>query len=308
MRTRDFLLVVSAAVLWGTGGVLGALLADGGAVPPASVALWRMLIAGVVLTAWVAIRGELRGTSRAGWRRVLLTAALTAAFECLYFSGVALAGVGLATLVTIGSAPVWVACWDAATQRRRPPPRALGALALALVGLLAVSATSLHTADARAGGIVVALAAGAAFAGITVANRRPVPGMGPVRLVALTFFVGGLMVLPVALLTGFAAPGGLEGWTLALAMGVFSTGLAYVAYLAGLATVSAFVATVVSLIEPLVAAALSALILGERLGWWTMAGGVALASAVVMLRPQRDAQGRVSQRPTMDPDPSRQES
>ncbi|WP_084105858.1 DMT family transporter [Demequina sp. NBRC 110056] len=294
MRTRDFFLVVTAACLWGTGGLLGAVLAEGSDVPPASVAMWRMLIAGVALSAWVALRGGARGgfggIGAAGWRRVLVTATLTAIFEVLYFTGIALAGVGLATLVTIGSAPVWVALWDAVALRRVPPPRSLGALGLALVGLVALSASSLHAGADALAGVAVALVTGAAFAGITVVNRAPVPGLGSVRLVALSFGIGGLVVLPVAALTGWGVPAGVDGWTVALVMGLFSTGLAYVAYLAGLVTVPPFVATVVSLLEPLVAAVLGAIVLGERLGWWGVAGGAALAAAVVLLRPQRDAQ------------------
>ncbi|WP_084038271.1 DMT family transporter [Demequina sp. NBRC 110053] len=291
MRTRDFFLVVAAACLWGTGGLLGAVLADGSGMPPASVAFWRMLIAGVALSLWVGLRGGPQGMGRAAWRRVLVTAALTALFEVLYFTGIALAGVGLATLVTIGSAPLWVALWDAIALRRAPAPRSLAALALALVGLVALSASSISGGADALAGVAVALATGAAFAAITVVNRVPVAGLGSVRLVALSFTAGAVMVLPIALLSGWGAPLGVDGWAVALSMGLFSTGLAYVAYLAGLVTVPPFVATVVSLLEPLVAAILGAVVLGERLGWWGVVGGAALASAVVALRPQRDAQG-----------------
>lgn len=289
MLRRDFLLVVTAAVLWGTGGVLGALLAQASDVPPASVAMWRMLIAGVALTAWALARGGLGRLDARAWRRILATGALTAAFEVLYFSAIALAGVGLATLVTIGSAPVWVALWDAAALRRRPPARHVAALGLALAGLAALSATSVDAGQQALVGVGVALGSGAAFAAITVVNRVPVPGLGSVRLVALTFLTGGAMVAPVAAVTGWGVPSGADGWAIALVMGVVATGVAYVAYLAGLVTVPPFVATVVALLEPLVAALLGAAVLGERLGWWGVLGGLALASAVVALRPQRDA-------------------
>ncbi|WP_084077119.1 DMT family transporter [Demequina sp. NBRC 110057] len=293
MRSSHFGLVVLAAVLWGTGGVLGALLAEHSDVPAPSIAMWRMLIAGLALIAVLAVSrtlglGSLTPAMR---RRILITGALTALFEVAYFGAVALAGVSLATLVTIGSAPLWVAVADAAVGRVRPAPRTVAALALALAGLAALLGTSIDAGQDALTGVAVALAAGAAFASLTFVNRRPVAGLTAVRLTALSFTAGGVMLLPVAGLGGWGVPSGTEGWGYALALGVVSTACAYVAYLAGLATVPAFVATIVSLLEPLVAAVLGALVLGERIGPWGAVGGAALAGAVVLLRPQRDRAG-----------------
>jgi len=288
MRTRDFFLVVVAAVLWGTGGALGTLLAHDGAVPPASVAMWRMLIAGGVLTAWLVLRGGIGRLDRVMVRRILVTGALIGLFEVLYFTGIELAGVGLATLVAIGSAPVWVALWDALRLRERPSARGISALLIALAGLAALTGSSLDAGGAALAGVGVALLTGAAFAGVTVSNRSPVPGLGAVRLTALSFSAGGLMLVPVAAIAGWGVPPGLGGWGWALALGIVATALAYVAYLSGLETVPPFVATTVALLEPLVAAILGALVFAERLGWWGVLGGLALASAVVVLRPQRD--------------------
>jgi len=290
VRPRHFVSVVLAAMLWGTGGLLGALLAEASAVPPASVAMWRMLIAGSTLTLWLVARRALAlgALDRAMTVRILATGALTAVFEVLYFTGIALAGVGLATLVAIGSAPVWVALWDWLRLGERPGGRRVLALLLALAGLGALLGSSLSVGDRALAGVAVAVVTGAAFAGVTVVNRTPVPGLGAARLTALSFSAGGLMLVPVALVLGWGVPSGADGWGYALALGIASTALAYVAYLSGLATVPPFVATVVSLLEPLVAAVLGALVLSERLGPWALAGGAALAAAVVLLRPQRD--------------------
>ncbi|WP_084129349.1 DMT family transporter [Demequina sp. NBRC 110055] len=292
MRTPHFVSVVVAAVLWGTGGLLGSLLSDSSGTSAYAVAMWRMLIAGLALVAFLVVSGRLAARSLTApmWRRVLVTGALTALFEVLYFGGVGLAGVSLATLVTIGSAPLWVAMADAVVGRAWPPRRTLVALGTALAGLVALLGTSIDAGEGALAGVAVALAAGATFAALTFVNRAPVPGLGAVRLTGLSFTAGGLMLVPVTLATGWVAPAGAQGWAYALALGIVSTALAYVAYLSGLATVPPFVATIVSLLEPLVAALLGALVLGERLGWWGMVGGGALAVAIVLLRPQRDAQ------------------
>ncbi|WP_062291571.1 DMT family transporter [Demequina phytophila] len=290
MQPRHFLSVVLAATLWGSGGLLGTLLARESDVPPASVAMWRMLIAGVALTLWLLVRRALAPGSldRPMLVRILATGSLTAVFEVLYFTGITLAGVGLATLVAIGSAPVWVALWDWARRGDRPEGRRVLALALAVAGLAALLGSSLTVGDRALLGVVVAVVTGAAFAGVTVVNREPVPGLGAARLTALSFAAGGMLLIPVAMVLGWGAPTGGAAWGYALALGIVSTALAYVAYLGGLATVPPFVATIVSLLEPLVAAVLGAIVLHESLGWGGIAGGVLLAVAVVLLRPQRD--------------------
>ncbi|MFW2513132.1 DMT family transporter [Demequina sp. SO4-13] len=290
MRTRDFLLVVVAATLWGTGGVLGTLLADGGAVPAASVAMWRMVIAGGALTLWLGATQSLhlRTLTAPMWRRILATAGLVAVFEVLYFSSIELAGVGLATLVAIGSAPAWVASWDWWRHGDRPSRRGILALLMALAGLAALLGSSLDAGDRALEGVALAIATGVVFAGVTVVNRTPVGGLGAPRLTALAFSVGGVMLAPAAVVLGWAVPAGTVPWIYAVALGVAATALAYLAYLSGLRTVPPFVATVVALLEPLVAAALGALLFAERIGPWALLGGAALASAVVLLRPQRD--------------------
>lgn len=290
MRTRDFLLVVVAAALWGTGGALGTLLADGGVVPAASVAMWRMLIAGAALTLWLVASGalHLRSLTPTMWRRILLTGALIAAFEVLYFTSIELAGVGLATLATIGSAPAWVALWDWWRRGVRPRARQALALVIAVGGLAALLGSSLDAGDRALAGAALSVVTGALFAGVTVANRTAVPELGAARLTALAFSAGGLMLVPVAAVVGWGVPSGVGPWGYALALGVASTALAYLAYLSGLTTVPPFVATIVTLLEPLVAAVLGAIVFAERIGPWGVLGGAALASAVVLLRPQRD--------------------
>lgn len=306
MRTPHFLLVLAAAALWGTGGLLGSLLADHSAVPAPAVAMWRILLAGVVLSAVLLVRRRLAVLSLTApmMRRIVLTGALLAVFQVLYFTAVTMAGVGLATLVAIGSAPVWVAAWGVMRHRRAPTPRALIALAVALGGVASLLGGSLDAGVQAMAGMAVALGAGGTFAALTWVNRIGVPGLGAVRLTALSFTVGGLLLVPVVLVTGWAAPVGVAGWSYALALGVLSTAVAYIAYFAGLVTVPASVATIVVLVEPLAAAVLGAVVLGERLGPWGVAGAVALAVAVVLLRPQRDAPTRHPGQPTMVQDPN----
>ncbi len=280
--------MVAAATLWGFGGVLGTMLGDHAGIGALSIAMWRMLVAGLALLAYLAARGALRMLTGPALRRAMVTGALTALFEACFFSAIAASSVGVATLIGIGSAPVFVALWDWWRTRVRPPATTVAALVLALGGLAALLGGSLNAGGSGGWGAVIALAAGASFAAITVVNRGEVEGLGPVEHTAFAFTLGGIILVPAAAFAGLGAASDAYGWVLTIGMGVGVTALAYVLYLGGLRTVPPFVATVVSFLEPLVAAVLASIVFGERLGWSGIVGGIALAAAIVLLRPQRD--------------------
>jgi DME family drug/metabolite transporter len=290
MRTRDFLFAITAACLWGGGGVVGVLFGEREDLTPVGIAVWRMGLAGIALLGFLAVVGKLgmRSWTRAMWVRMAVTGALTAAFEYAFFTSVTLASVGLATLVGIGSAPVVVAGYDAVTTRTRPPSRSLLALALSLTGLGLLVGGSVGQGSAMLLGALVALGAGVSFAAITIVNRTPVPDLNPITLTGGAFTFGALIVLPFAIAAGTGFPSDVGGWALAIALGVVITGVAYVLFLAALETVPPFVATITTLLEPLLGAVLGAIVFGERLGVLGVIGGALMGTAVLLLRPQRD--------------------
>ncbi|HMO11740.1 MAG TPA: DMT family transporter, partial [Actinotalea sp.] len=71
---------------------------------------------------------------------------------------------------------------------------------------------------------------------------------------------------------------------LVLWLGVGPTALAYAAYFAGLRSVPATSASVLALLEPLVATAGAAVLLAQRPGLPALAGGALLLTGIVVLR------------------------
>lgn len=285
-----FLAVVAGATLWGTGGLAGSALAGEG-LPLATVAAYRLGVGGGALLLVLTLAGRLRGPRPTGTvvRRVLVTAVLAAAYQTAYFVAVGRSSVSLATLVALGAAPVLVAAATAVLARRLPSRRTVTALLLAVAGLvLLVGLAGAGVGADPAGGALLALGAAAAFAALTMVNRTGVPGLDPVLLTALGFSAGGLLLVPVALLGGGAVgPATATGWWLVLYLGVVPTALAYAAYFTGLRAVPATTASLVALLEPLTAALLAAVLLGERLGAAGAVGGLLLAAATVAVAPRR---------------------
>jgi DME family drug/metabolite transporter len=134
------LCLVLSGLLWGTGGLIGTLLGRAAGLSAMSVASYRLLAGGGLIVAFLSLTGKRWPSGRAAWSRIAVNGLLSALFQSCYFGAIALSSVSLATLVTIGAAPVIVAIAEHASGRR-PLTRAnviTTALALAGLGLIAL--------------------------------------------------------------------------------------------------------------------------------------------------------------------------
>ena len=274
-----------SGLLWGTGGLTGSLLSRTAGLAAMAVAAYRLTVGGALIVGWLALTGRRWPTGRAAWTRIVSIGSLAALFQSCYFTAVALTSVSLATLITIGSAPVIVLVVDRVVRRRRIGPLAVGTNCLALTGLgLLVGVPSggfSETAVAASAGMAVLAAAG--FAAVTLIGARPVPGLDDLTLTGFGFTIGGLALLPLAAaITGLSFTPAPTSIGLLIALGAGPTAVAYTLYFRGLRTVAASTAALLALLEPLTGAVLAALILGDRLGATGAVGAAILAAAVIL--------------------------
>jgi drug/metabolite transporter, DME family len=284
-------MLVTAGVLAGTGGLAGALLAAAGHLHPVSVAAYRLLTGGLCAVAVVAGTGRLRYL-RAHPVRLLGCGALLAECQAAYQVSIADISVSLATLITTGSMPVFVALVTAVRTRRLPEGRAVVAIAGSVAGLALLcggpaGVDAWHTAT----GVVMALLAGAGFAALALFAERPVAGQAAITSAAL--LVGGLLLAPFGLAYGMALP--LTGHVLALVgfLAVVPTALAYAAFFLGVRHAGATAAALASVLEPLTATLLSVAFHGERLSLAGIGGALLIAAALTLYyAPGRRSSGR----------------
>lgn len=291
--------VCAAGVLWGTGGLVVTVLHERDGMSAMTVSAWRMTIAALALIGFAALVGRL-GTVTATLREHPVAAILvgcgTAIYQGLYFVSVLMVGVSVATVVSLGLAPVLAAAWEHASRRTRPSGREVLVLTAALTGLVLISVTAGHGSQAPSDqpglGLVLAVAAGATYAATTVLGHHLAQRVDPVALTTSATAAGAVILLPfiaIAIATGEPAltsqPTSLA---LLLYLGVATMALAYGLLYAGLRTTSGSAATVATLVEPISAAALAAALLGERLTWPALIGGALILAAVVALRPEEE--------------------
>jgi drug/metabolite transporter, DME family len=279
------LCLVLSGLLWGTGGLIGTLFGQAAGLSAMSVAAYRLLAGGGLIVAYLTLTGRRPPAGRAAWTRIAVIGLLSALFQSCYFAAIALTSVSLATLVTIGGTPVIVAVVEHARSSRALGRTGVITIALALAGLGLLTGRPgggfSETAVLASAGLALLSAAG--FAAVTLLGTSPVAGLDELTLNGFAFSLGGLALLPVA-----AALGGGLGFrpTLAsagllAALGTGPTAVAYTLYFRGLRKASASTGALLSLIEPLTAAVLAALVLGNRLSATGIAGAVMLLAAVV---------------------------
>jgi DME family drug/metabolite transporter len=276
---------VLSGLLWGAGGLIGTLLGRAAGLSALPVAAYRLLAGGGLMVGCLMLAGRRVPAGRAAWTRIAVNGLLSAQFQGCYFAAISLTSVSLATLITIGGTPVIVTIAEQARGRRAIGRAGAVTLAMALAGLgLLVGLPGGGLSEtAVLAGAGMALLSAAGFAAVTLFGPSLVTGLDSVTLNGYGFSLGGVMLLPLALAFGGGVGfrPGLASAGLLAALGVGPTAAAYTLYFRGLRNASASTAALLTLIEPLAAAALAAAVLGERLGVTGIAGAALLLAAVV---------------------------
>lgn len=309
--------VLVAATVWGTTGT-ATHFAPG--VPAFVFGAVTFGLGGLLLAATTG-RPAVRALGRAGTRGwVLLGAASLVVYAVAFYAALADAGVALGTTVAIGSSPVFAGLVEWVADRRRVTGRWVLATLVSVAGMVLVTLGRSEAAGSGAllVGLGSALLAGLTYAtyswavarGMHAATRtvpvpapapapgavpRPAPAVAPVPATRRSPGVGdargvlgavfGLAALPLVVLALVAGRDALvlvANWPVFLYLALVPTVLGHSLYAVGLRSVSASVATLLSLFEPVVAAVLAVLVVGEHLGavgWVGIAlvvGGLAL--------------------------------
>jgi DME family drug/metabolite transporter len=272
-----------SGVLFGTGGLTGTLLRRLTHLSPVAIAAYRLAVGGVLIVAFLVLAGRRMPRGRAAWTRIAWIGTLTAGYQACFFGAVAATSVSLATLVTIGTAPVLVLAVERVTGRRKVDRFMAGAVGLALAGLALLVGVPGHGSGSVAFGVGLALLSATGFAAVTLVGARPVPGLDEITTIGLGFTAGGLLLLPLAVGTvgvGFR----VDAHALALLalLGTVPTAVAYTLYFRGLRTAGAGTGSVMVLLEPVTSAVLAALVLGDRLGVAGTTGAVLVSGGVLV--------------------------
>jgi drug/metabolite transporter (DMT)-like permease len=283
---RNRLLLMAAAVLFSTGGA---------AIKAASFTGWQVASfrSAVAAAALLLVVPE----ARRGWRwRIAPVGAAYAATLILFVLATRLTTAANAIFLQ-STAPLYLLLlgpWLLREPIRRSDIVYILAIAAGM-SLFALGAErAVATAPNPHAGNVRALASGLTWA-LTLAGLRWLSrgkaGSAGMAAVTAGNIMAFLAALPMALPVASASPSGVA---VILYLGIFQIGLAYWCLTRAVRHVTAFEATTMLLLEPVLNPVWAWLIHGERPGAWPLAGGAVILSATLMntwrqSRPARNA-------------------
>lgn len=278
--------ILATSVLWGTTGTAATFAPEAGplAIGAAALGIGGLLQAAIALPALHAARSALR--ARIGV--VLFGAVSVAIYPLAFYSSMHLAGVAVGSVVSLASAPLASGLLERIVDGRALSRWWMLAVALGVTGSVMLCIAKLdgqtEPAGATLGGILLGLVAGATYAVYSwVAHRLMDDGVSRAASMGAVFGVGGLLLVPVLVVTGAPLVASSEAFAVASYMALVPMFLGYLLFGIGLARVSASTAITITIAEPAVATLLAVVVVGERLTGLGWAGLAVIALVLVLL-------------------------
>ena len=282
-------------VVWGST-YLAIRVADR-TIPPFPMAATRYLIAGLLLYPVARLGGRRRSAAAvqrppahgplAQWAGMAVVGTMLLAFGngAASYAERTLPS-GLVALL-IASVPLWMALADRVINGRRLRPVAWAAL---LIGLTGIAILARPHGNGTVLPVIVVLAGAMSWGiGSVLAGRLPAPP-SPLLGSAMEMLAGGIVLVGLAAATGEGVPSHVSTESLLALAYLIGPGslLAMTCYVIALRRLPTSAVSTYAYVNPVVAVALGALLLGEPLTLTTLAGGaVVVASVALLLLSQR---------------------
>ncbi|MFC7373242.1 DMT family transporter [Fictibacillus iocasae] len=281
---RAYAAIISSAILWGTIGWYVHYLREAGFTSLQIV--WLRAAAAALfffLYAIIQFKAVLRIQIR-DMKYFFATGILSITFfNWCYFTAIHETSVAVAA-VLLYTAPVFVILLSRIVFKSPITKRTLAALLVTAAGCLFVSGVMESSSSVTIFGIFTGLGAGLGYALYSIFGKAASVHHSPLTISFYTFLVAAAGLLPfvqandmVPLLLN------IKTWFVIAGLGLFPTVLAYYLYTSGLKHADPGAASILSTVEPAVAAMMGIFLFKEQLSWLQYSGIVFILIAVILL-------------------------
>lgn len=290
-----YVLVITAALCWATIGLFYTVAVRRFGLHPLTVVAYRTLLAAVLLGAVLGLsspRSLVVRREHLVWFAAYVVLGIVV-FYIAYVYAIILVGMAVAA-VLLYTAPAWVAVIASIFLKEPFSARVAAALLLTWVGVFLVAqAYDLGHLNVNRWGVAAGLLSGLTYGLYSVFQKVLVRTYRPWAVQWHGLFWGGLILALLQAGDALTYPLALPAvWPWLVGLALIPTLGGGLAYAIGVQWIPVSVASIVATLEPVAAALLGYLVLGERLSPPQWMGGACILTAVWLLRPRAQVPSR----------------
>jgi DME family drug/metabolite transporter len=280
--------IVLASIFWGTTGTAASFSPD---IGPFAIGAFSMGVGGLLLVA-TAHKKLLRDYKciLSQPKILIFGSACVAIYPLAFYTSMRFSGVAVGTVVSIASAPFFAAILERLISKKNISLQWMFSFLIGAIGIVFLALGKAHNNDAlntiylQHVGILLGLLAGLTYASYSWAAKHLIDsGVHSQSSIAALFGFAAIALLPSLWFTGENLFATRTNVAVSLYMAIIPMFFGYLLFSFGLELIEASRATLITLIEPLLATILADYIIGEGykpIGWL----GVGLVSLCLMLQ------------------------
>lgn len=284
---RGIAFVSISGVLWGTIGIAAQAIYHQSEVGSLAIGFYRLALGFpvVALACCLIVGRDIFRVKRRHYMKMILIGIMLALYQAAYFSAIGYVGVTMATLITLCTAPIVVSIASVIFLKEPLTQYTLAGLMLAVIGtgLLIGAPGAITNLNHLYLGVGLSFLSATGYATVALIGRSLAGACHPIHSTMISFSVGALILLPFVVFSSQAIQYSGEVWGLLLYLGLVPTALGYVLFFLGVNFIKAPTASILTMIEPLVATFLAWLLFSERLSPVAIIGAVLLFIAIAVL-------------------------
>lgn len=288
-KLKGTLITSLGASMWGLCAVAGKYVMGTQGVDPVWMVTLRLITAGLILLSIAAVKSKGQGffevwkDKRSVGRLLVIAVFAFAVCQTSYFGAINLANAGIITAIQQTS-PVFVLLWVLTREKRLPKKVEVIVLAVVIFGAFTLATGgNINSLVLPAKALILGIISAITCAMYTVMPGKLIKRYGTFYAIGWGMLLAGIILIPVSKLWIVSGIWNIRTVLAFSFVVIFGTVTAFAAYLYGITIVGPLTGSILGLIEPVVAAFASVILLKQTFTVTDIIGIVAILAGVTIL-------------------------
>ena len=288
-KLKGTLITSLGASMWGLCAVAGKYVMGTQGVDPVWMVTLRLITAGLILLSIAAVKSKGQGffevwkDKRSVGRLLVIAVFAFAVCQTSYFGAINLANAGIITAIQQTS-PVFVLLWVLTREKRLPKKVEVIVLAVVIFGAFTLATGgNINSLVLPANALILGIISAITCAMYTVMPGKLIKRYGTFYAIGWGMLLAGIILIPVSKLWIVSGVWDIRTVLAFSFVVIFGTVTAFAAYLYGITIVGPLTGSILGLIEPVVAAFASVILLKQTFTVTDIIGIVAILAGVTIL-------------------------